>query len=60
MLYDPSDPPRGAPAGFAVPPLFAEYALGAAYDEMFVAEGEPPLHYQALYKRLLALPAAEL
>lgn len=60
MLYDPSDPPRGAPAGFAVPPLFAEYALGAAYDEMFAAEGEPRLHYQALYKRLLALPAAEL
>ena len=39
---------------------FANYSLGEAYDEMFSAESSPRAHYQALYDRLLTLPAEEL
>jgi uncharacterized circularly permuted ATP-grasp superfamily protein len=39
--------------------LFAEYALGTAYDEMFAAPGEPRPHYQGLFRRLEGLSAAE-
>jgi uncharacterized circularly permuted ATP-grasp superfamily protein len=39
--------------------LFADYALGAAYDEMFAAPGEPRLHYQNLFRRMEGLAAAE-
>jgi len=41
-------------------PPFTHYGLDAAYDEMFDAEGMPRPHYQALYQRLLELPAEEL
>jgi uncharacterized circularly permuted ATP-grasp superfamily protein len=44
----------------SVPPLFAEYELNAAYDEMFRARGRPRPHYRPLYARLLSLPADEL
>ncbi len=41
-------------------PPFTHYELDAAYDEMFDAEGVPRPPYQALYQRLLELPAEEL
>ncbi|MBV9760951.1 MAG: circularly permuted type 2 ATP-grasp protein [Acidobacteriaceae bacterium] len=44
----------------SIPPLFAEYELNAAYDEMFRARGRPRPHYRPLYARLLSLPAEEL
>lgn len=39
---------------------FTHYELGDAYDEMFAEEGVPRANYQALYQRLLQLPAEEL
>src|SRR5690348_4003969 len=47
-----------APPGMPEP--FAEYQLGAAYDEMFRANGRPRRHYRGLFSRLLSLPADEL
>ncbi len=60
MLTDPSNLPREATASFALPPLFDNYTLGAAYDEMFAMDGDPRLQYEVLYKRLVELPAAAL
>ena len=39
--------------------LFADYALGAGYDEMFAVPSEPRPHYQSLFRRLEGLTAAE-
>jgi uncharacterized circularly permuted ATP-grasp superfamily protein len=39
---------------------FANYALSAAYDEMFKAAGQPWPHYQALHHRLTETPIADL
>ena len=41
-------------------PLFDEYCLGPAYDEMFGAAGQPRAHYAALFEQLGMLPANEL
>ncbi len=41
-------------------PLFDEYALGRAYDEMFGALGQPRPHYAALFEQLGTLHAPEL
>ncbi len=43
-----------------MPEPFSEYQLGAAYDEMFRANGRPRRHYRGLFSRLLSLPAGEL
>ncbi len=43
-----------------IPEPFSEYQIGAAYDEMFRANGRPRRHYRALFSRLLSLPAREL
>ena len=43
-----------------VPPLFSDYDLGEAYDEMFRGNARPRQHYRSLYSRLLSLPAEEL
>ncbi len=40
--------------------LFATYDLGAAYDEMFDAAGDPRPPFQFLYQRLLELSARDL
>lgn len=47
-------------AEHSAPTLFADYELGAAYDEMFRANGRPRSHYRPLYSRLLSLPGDEL
>lgn len=39
---------------------FADYALGAAWDEMFTSDGNPRAHAAALYEALTTLPADEL
>ena len=39
---------------------FDQYQLGAAFDEMFRAEGRPRSHYRALYSKLLKQPSGEL
>jgi uncharacterized circularly permuted ATP-grasp superfamily protein len=39
---------------------FAGYALGAAYDEMIAAGGEPRAHYRPLHDRLRGLDAEDL
>lgn len=39
---------------------FTHYQLDNAYDELFEPSGEPRSQYQALYERLLQLPAEEL
>lgn len=41
-------------------PPFTQYELDVAYDELFYPTGQPRPHYQALYQRLLELPAEEL
>jgi uncharacterized circularly permuted ATP-grasp superfamily protein len=41
-------------------PLFDDYSLGPAYDEMFGAAGQPRAHYAALFEQLGTLPANEL
>jgi uncharacterized circularly permuted ATP-grasp superfamily protein len=43
-----------------IPPLFSDYDLGVAYDEMFRGNARPRQHYRSLYSRLLSLPAEEL
>jgi uncharacterized circularly permuted ATP-grasp superfamily protein len=43
-----------------IPEPFSNYALEAAYDEMFRSNGRPRPHYRALYSRLLSLPPSEL
>ena len=59
----------GSPDGvlLPVPPVrlgrdapYAKYALGAAYDEMFSADGEVREHCAALHGRLATLPPEEL
>jgi uncharacterized circularly permuted ATP-grasp superfamily protein len=49
---------RAARPGVDAP--YANYALGAAYDEMFDEAGEPRAHYAALGIRLTSLTAEEL
>jgi uncharacterized circularly permuted ATP-grasp superfamily protein len=39
---------------------FLQYALDGCYDEMFDPSGVPRPPYEALYRRLLELPASEL
>src|SRR3954465_7801116 len=43
-----------------IPPLFSDYEIGVAYDEMFRGNSRPRQHYRSLYSRLLRLPAEEL
>ena len=51
----PVDRPSGMQAG-----VFSEYALDHCYDEMFDASGVARAPYEAMYRRLLELPPAEL
>jgi uncharacterized circularly permuted ATP-grasp superfamily protein len=51
-------PSRTALAG--KDPPYAQYELGAAYDEMFTADGRPRSSYAALDRRLTSLPLDEL
>jgi uncharacterized circularly permuted ATP-grasp superfamily protein len=39
---------------------FADYELGAAYDEMFRSPNRPRSHYRSLFTKLQSLPAEEL
>ena len=58
-MAEPSLPvpmPGGPPAADE---LFAGYAFGTAYDEMFAGPGRPRPHYQALFRRLRGLTPAE-
>jgi len=41
-------------------PLFAQYDLNGAYDEMFAPDGSPRQPYQRLYERILQLAPEEL
>ena len=41
-------------------PLFDEYSLGRAFDEMFGAPGQPRPHYAALFEQLGSVEATEL
>jgi uncharacterized circularly permuted ATP-grasp superfamily protein len=43
-----------------LPAPFADYELGAAYDEMFRSPNRPRSHYRALFTKLQSLPADEL
>ena len=43
-----------------LPGLFQNYQLDGCYDEMFSSPGQPRAHYQALFNRLLTLPAEAL
>jgi uncharacterized circularly permuted ATP-grasp superfamily protein len=43
-----------------IPAPFADYELGAAYDEMFRSPNRPRSHYRALFTKLQSLPADEL
>jgi uncharacterized circularly permuted ATP-grasp superfamily protein len=54
--------PTAEPSGMSMPrtPLFDDYGLGRAYDEMFGAHGQPRAHYTALFEQLGTLPATEL
>ena len=54
--------PTAEPSGMSIPraPLFDDYSLGRAYDEMFGAAGQPRAHYAALFEQLGTLPATEL
>ena len=47
--------PSGTQSG-----LFADYALDHCYDEMFDSSGVARAPYQAMFRRLLELPPAEL
>src|ERR1035438_6073999 len=52
-----------APAQFVdhvMPAPFGDYAIGAAYDEMFRANARPRTHYRNLYTQLLKLLPEEL
>ncbi|MCB0177943.1 MAG: circularly permuted type 2 ATP-grasp protein [Anaerolineae bacterium] len=51
--------PPSNPVTFTKPP-FTQYQLDRAYDELFEDDGSPRGQYQALYNRLLELPAEEL
>src|SRR4051812_31471350 len=51
MMVEPSPPALAPGAPPAPDDLFAGYALGAAYDEMFADPGRPRPHYQALFRR---------
>jgi uncharacterized circularly permuted ATP-grasp superfamily protein len=52
---------QGVPAAAAgLPGLFQNYQLDGCYDEMFSSPGQPRAHYQALFNRLLTLPAESL
>lgn len=53
----PTAEPRGAAPEA---PLFEDYSLGRAYDEMFGALGQPRGHYAPLFEQLSLLPATEL
>ncbi len=54
--------PPAEPSGTFVPqaPLFDQYSLGRAYDEMFEVPGLPRSHYAALFEQLGTLSVAEL
>jgi uncharacterized circularly permuted ATP-grasp superfamily protein len=43
-----------------IPAPFADYQLGAAYDEMFRSPNRPRSHYRALFTKLQSLPEEEL
>ncbi len=43
-----------------IPAPFADYELGAAYDEMFRSPNRPRSHYRSLFTKLQSLPAEEL
>ena len=43
-----------------IPAPFADYELGAAYDEMFRSANRPRSHYRSLFTKLQSLPADEL
>jgi uncharacterized circularly permuted ATP-grasp superfamily protein len=43
-----------------VPAAFADYQIGAAYDEMFRSSNRPRSHYRSLFTKLQSLPADEL
>jgi uncharacterized circularly permuted ATP-grasp superfamily protein len=53
-VTDPSSPPPAEPSD-----LFAGYALGAAFDEMFDRSLQPRPHYQMLHRLLLRYSAEE-
>lgn len=53
-MSDPAKRPSDSPAD-----LFAGYALGAAYDEMFEAGNQPRPQYRALHRRLQSLTPEE-
>jgi uncharacterized circularly permuted ATP-grasp superfamily protein len=44
----------------ALHPLFSKYQLGAFFDEMFAAEGQPRPPYRNLFSRLCNLPIEDL
>src|SRR4029079_2898196 len=46
--------------GASAPPLFANYALDACFDEMFAAGADARPQYRPLLARLLDLPADDL
>ena len=48
------------PAQPGLPPLFSNYQLDHAYDEMFSAPGMPRPHYEYLFRRMLELSRSEL
>ncbi|NOK62705.1 MAG: circularly permuted type 2 ATP-grasp protein [Chloroflexi bacterium AL-W] len=50
----------GIPTQHNLPLPFATYELDTAYDEMFTIDALSRTHYQALYQRLLELPADDL
>jgi uncharacterized circularly permuted ATP-grasp superfamily protein len=54
MIDAPTPPIEAASAS-----LFAGYALGAAYDEMFDADLRPRPHYQTLHRRLQGMSPEE-
>src|ERR1017187_7217149 len=43
-----------------MPAPFSDYEIGAAYDEMFRANGRARPHYKALFSKVQSLPADEL
>jgi uncharacterized circularly permuted ATP-grasp superfamily protein len=54
--------PTAEPSGMSVrrTPLFDDYPLGRAYDEMFGVARQPRAHYTALFEQLGTLPVTEL
>ena len=57
-----SSAPQAAatPTSLTQYPQFGTYTLGAAYDEMFDAQGQARVHYGALFDRLQAVGAGEM